>query len=60
MLGLSDLQIQTAGMSAIVSSRGMASGIGAEGSLPALSKEVAEALRDELIKRASTKRTQGL
>src|SRR3989338_5985470 len=43
LLGLSDLNIQTAGMSGA---------IGAEGRLPALSREVAEQLRDELIQRA--------
>lgn len=59
MLGLSDLQIQTAGFSAIVSRHGM-SGIGAEGRLPALSHEVAEALRDELIRRTRAPKPQGL
>lgn len=42
-LGLSDLQIQTAGQSLPVV---------AEGRLPALQPEVAEKLRDELVKRA--------
>ncbi len=51
MFGISDLQIQTAGMSAIVGRYG-AAGVGAEGRLPGVSKEEAETLRDELIKRA--------
>lgn len=51
MLGLSDLQIQTARMSATVGKYGT-DGTGAEGRLPGVSKEEAEALRDELIKRA--------
>lgn len=51
VLNLSDLQIQTAG----VSGR-----IGAEGRLPGLSKEVAEQLRDELIQRARQSKNQGL
>lgn len=51
VLGLSDLQIQTAGMSALTGRGAM--GAGAEGRLPAVSKEEAERLRDELIKRAS-------
>ena len=58
LLGLSDLQIQTAGISATVSRYGMA-GMGAEGRLPGISKDVAEELRDELIKRARGK-NQGL
>ena len=57
-LGLSDLNIQTAGASASVSRYG-ASG-GAEGRLPAVSKEVAEQLRDELIRRARQSKNQGL
>jgi len=59
MLGLSDLNIQTAGMSATVSRYG-ARGIGAEGRLPALSRETAEQLRDELIQRARQSKNQGL
>ena len=51
ILGLSDLQIQTAGASAVVYGRRMA-GVGAEGRLPALDKNVAEQLREELIRRA--------
>lgn len=59
ILGLSDLQIQTAGMSAPYS-RGFFGG-GAEGRLPGLSPQDAEKLRDELIKRARGKTTnQGL
>ena len=52
ILGLSDLNIQTAGSSA-----GM---IGGEGRLPGLSKEMAEQLRDELLQRAKGARSQGL
>lgn len=59
ILGLSDLNIQTAGASAVVGRYG-ASGIGAEGRLPGLPKEVAEQLRDELIQRAKYSRGQGL
>ena len=61
ILGLSDLNIQTAGASAQVSRYG-AWGLGAEGRLPGLSREVAEQLRDELVKRARQSRTtnQGL
>lgn len=54
ILGLSDLQIQTAGMSAIVGRGAM--GAGSEGRLPALSKEEAEKLRDELVNKASGKK----
>ncbi len=57
MLGLSDLNIQTAGMSASVDRYGM---FGSEGQLPALSKEDAERLRDELIQRARQAKGQGL
>lgn len=61
ILGLSDLNIQTAGASAQVSRYGTW-GLGAEGRLPGLSREVAEQLRDELVKRARQSRTtnQGL
>jgi len=59
LLGLSDLQIQTAGMSASISRHG-AMGAGAEGRLPGVSKEDAELLRDDLIKRASRSNNQGL
>ena len=51
ILGLSDLNIQTAGASGA---------IGAEGRLPGLSEKIAEQLRDELIKRARQNRNQGL
>lgn len=51
MLGLSDLNIQTAGASGA---------IGAEGRLPGLSREVAEQVRDELIKRARQSKGQGV
>src|SRR3989338_6798393 len=59
ILGLSDLNIQTAGMSATVGRYGI-SGAGSEGRLPALSREVAEQLRDELIGRARQAKNQGL
>lgn len=59
ILGLSDLNIQTAGASATVGRYG-AMGMGAEGRLPALSKETAEQLRDELIRRARQSKNQGL
>ena len=55
LLGLSDLHIQTAGMSTSYNYRGAAS----EGRLPGLSREEAERLRDELVSRL-TKRGQGL
>ncbi len=51
ILGLSDLQIQTAGASASFDKYG-AVGAGAEGRLPGISMTEAEKLRDELIKRA--------
>jgi len=59
ILGLSDLQIQTAGMSATVGRYGI-SGAGAEGRLPGISREDAEKLRDELVKRARGKKDQGV
>ena len=59
ILGLSDLNIQTAGMSATVG-RYVISGGGSEGRLPALSREDAERLRDELIQRARQAKNQGL
>lgn len=52
ILGLSDLKIQTAGYSAAYYGRGRAAGIGAEGYLPGLDKQVAEQLREELIRKA--------
>lgn len=58
ILGLSDLQIQTAGYSASYGRRGVA-GAGAEGRLPGLDKSTAEQLREELIERAKGKK-QGL
>ncbi|MBI2063545.1 MAG: PH domain-containing protein [Candidatus Yanofskybacteria bacterium] len=52
LLGLSDLQVQTAGVSGRITS---------EGRLPGLSREVAEQLRDEIIQRALQLRgNQGL
>src|SRR3989338_3080124 len=59
VFGLSDLNIQTAGMSATVGRYGVSGG-GSEGRLPALSKEDAERLRDELIQRARQNKNQGL
>ena len=59
ILGLSDLNIQTAGMSATVGRYGISGG-GSEGRLPALSREVAEQLRDELVQRARQAKNQGL
>jgi len=59
ILGLSDLNIQTAGMSATVGRYGISGG-GSEGRLPALSREIAEQLRDELIQRARQSKSQGL
>lgn len=55
ILGLSDLNIQTAGMSSTVGSYGG----GAEGRLPGITPQVAEQLRDQLIARARGK-NQGL
>jgi len=55
ILGLSDLNIQTAGASAVRSV-----GASAEGRLPAVSAAVAEELRDELIRRSHQSRNQGL
>lgn len=59
LLGLSDLQIQTAGSSAVVS-RGLMSGISAEGKLPGVSQADAEILRDELIQKAKGARGSGI
>lgn len=59
ILGLSDLNIQTAGYSAQVSRYGV-HGSGAEGRLPGVSQKEAEELRDELIKRAKHTSRQGL
>lgn len=59
ILGLSDLHIQTAGYSAVTCGRGRARGIGAEGYLPGLDINMAEQLREELIKRAKGNK-QGL
>ena len=61
ILGLSDLNIQTAGASAQVSRYGTW-GFSAEGRLPGLSREGAEQLRNELVKRArqSSTTNQGL
>jgi len=59
LLGLSDLHIQTAGASAQYSRHG-AWGLSAEGRLPGLSREEAEQLRDELVRRAKGSTRQGL
>lgn len=59
ILGLSDLNIQTAGASAQVSRSGVF-GAHSEGRLPALSREEAEQIRDELIRRAKQSKNQGL
>ncbi len=58
-LGLSDLNIQTAG-SASQTSVFMSFSGGAEGRLPGISKEDAEKLRDELIRRTKNSSNQGL
>lgn len=55
LLGLSDLHIQTAGMSMPMQYGAMQS----EGRLPGLSPEIAEKLRDELIMRARQNKIQG-
>src|SRR4030042_4370878 len=57
LLGLSDLHIQTAGASAQYSRYG-AWGLAAEGRLPGLSPEVAEQLRDELVRQAKISKEQ--
>ncbi|MBI4135184.1 PH domain-containing protein [Candidatus Uhrbacteria bacterium] len=59
LLGLSDLQIHTAGASAVVGKYG-ARGVYAEGRLPGLSKEIAEEIRDELVRRAREARSSGM
>jgi len=59
LLGLSNLHVQTAGASSAMNYRGMWRG-GAEGKLPGLSKEVAEQLRDELVKRSQGAKGKGL
>ena len=57
IVGLSDLQIQTAGGASVASNYGSFT----EGRLPALSPQVAEQLRDEILRRAKTARSpQGL
>lgn len=58
ILGLSDLNIQTAGSSSPLAGGGYSGG--SEGRLPGLSKEEAEQLRDELIIRAKQSKNQGL
>jgi len=56
ILGLSDIQVQTAGASAVSYGRGGLAGVGAEGRLPGIGKDMAEKLREELIKRAKQSR----
>ena len=56
LLGLSVLQIQTAGYGAV----GAAAKFGSEGRLPGLSHEDAKQLRDELIRRTKKLGNQGL
>ncbi len=53
LLGLSDIQVQTAGY-------GAPNAISSEGRLPGLSKEEAEKIRDELIRRVKEAKDQGL
>lgn len=61
ILGLSDLQVQTAGYSAVYGARGGGFGFGAEGRLPGLSPDVAEELRENLTQRVtSARQNQGL
>ena len=55
LLGLSDLQVQTAGGISSGSYGGFS-----EGRLPGLSPEVAEQIRDELVKRVQHSKSQGL
>lgn len=57
IMGLSDIQIQTAGMSSIYGQYYGAYGIASEGRLPALSVQDAIAVRDELLKRAKGNRS---
>ena len=57
LLGLSDLHIQTAGASTQATRSGIFS-YAAEGRLPGLSREVAEQVRDELIKRSKQHATR--
>lgn len=59
ILGLSDVNIQTAGSSAVIGQYGTR-GITAEGYLPGLSREVAEQLRDTLITKTQPTTNQGL
>lgn len=57
ILGLSDLQIQTAGYGA-AGAAGSRRGFGSEGRLPGLGREKAEGMRSELIKRAKGAKEQ--
>lgn len=56
ILGLSDLNIQTAGMSGVSGSYGGTS----EGRLPGITPQVAEQLRDQLVARARGKGQSGV
>lgn len=58
ILGLSDLMIQTAGFSGNTGGRG-GFGRDPEGRLPGVTREVAEQLRDDLVRRAKSNK-QGL
>ncbi|HEU0085604.1 MAG TPA: PH domain-containing protein [Candidatus Paceibacterota bacterium] len=58
LLGLSDLQIQTAG-GGMMGGRGMR-GMGSEGRLKGLSAVDAEKMRDELVERARQSKNSGL
>lgn len=60
ILGLSDLQIQTAGSSPYAYGLFGAVGAGSEGRLQGLPYEAAERLRDDLIIRAKNSKNQGL
>ncbi len=60
ILGLSDLNIQTAGSGAMTTRNGFMTGMGAEGQLPGLTKEIAEKVRDELIERTKNVNNPGL
>jgi putative membrane protein len=58
LLGFSTLNIQTAGYSAVVNRSGFGgAGMGAEGSIPAVSKEGAEKIREWLIKKIHGKKS---
>lgn len=58
IFGLSDLQIETAGVGGVVGRYGTT--MGAEGRLLGVSKEMAEQLRDKLVLRSNKAKNQGL